>query len=1002
MAKPRTVKVLSTQYYDILFSQENETTAKLLASKADSLFLQAKQAFNCKYDFRTIVIISPDSDTLSVRYTASPYNRIVVFDSVGRVEDSTYSNGLIDLFYHEIARSVSQSVRTEFLDFFAQYLLGDAFQPAALFNVPFSFLEGAVYTEDKENNTGLLEDNWNLQLLMQAKIENKFPSLLQVSGAMDIYPANDLCFAAAAAFYAYIQQKYGIEKFGEYWQECGKVNFLKLEKKIFKNVYQISLEEAWNSFIKEIPVPQNIASTYQQEKSTLFLKTDYDSNYKFVVSTNYGLVWYDELKGEVDISGLYDLESIRQLLFLASGVTNLTVSPCGRFLAVSYIQQESRVHFENDVVRIYDLKQRKFLSEIYDLRDGAIIELENGSYAVIGNSVNSGYSTLQAYESKEINAMLGRTVNSTRLVYSRSFDYGITPFTPVALNKNHFACLICQKNEWSILLSDVLTKNLEPNSESLYKISNGNIEDNENAEYLKIRNLRFADYTEVTGNKSDKGKAFCLLYDFVLQKSQAFTRTGWLFFDTKDNFIEPVRSIISSKDYYGGMSCGVMDKCKMYYVSNFINHSEIHYVDLNDIPFEEACICKLENNLPFQKDEAISQETSFFTESFTGNLDDINFQLSDYSPWKYMKKGSFKFFFPVRDINLEKGVIKEPGLGFTFETQADPFSNNELLLSVANGFIPLDFTKLFNASKKTNQTVKAEKTELSKDSAAAVYFENTSTPADIILASIFKFNDSGEYTFNAFANIKFDIPCPMTFRRFTFDLTGSFLSSTTYWDATQVQLFPNLYDWPSFNKSYRMWQSAAQLSYSNIHQYGLSPMKKLGISGGAKVTSSWGWGEWNPFQINMGLFATGEIPFLAPIQNYKNMILSLPTEVHAELFYTNGKAVEAYAQTLVFGYEIQNGAWRLYFPRIGLYTGYDIALEYNTLNVKLPDLRHLDRFYDVFGSCYLNDSFYIKLDFGVTPVVGKFSTFQMNTFIRLDKYLQTDEYKLRVNIEIKY
>ena len=159
------------------------------------------------------------------------------------------------------------------------------------------------------------------------------------------------------------------------------------------------------------------------------------------------------------------------------------------------------------------------------------------------------------------------------------------------------------------------------------------------------------------------------------------------------------------------MSCGVMDKCKMYYVSNFINHSEIHCVDLNDIPFEEACICKLENNLPFQKDEAISQETSFFTESFTGNLDDINFQLSDYSPWKYMKKGSFKFFFPVRDINLEKGVIKEPGLGFTFETQADPFSNNELLLSVANGFIPLDFTKLFNASKKTNQTVKAEKTE---------------------------------------------------------------------------------------------------------------------------------------------------------------------------------------------------------------------------------------------------------------------------------------------------
>ena len=326
MVKPRTVNVLSTQYFDFLFPQENTETAKLLARQADSLYLKAKQTFNCNYDFRTIVVISPDSDTLSVKYTSTPYNRIVIFDAVGRIETASYANGLIDLFYHEVGRAVSQSVRTRALDFIAKHFLGDSFQPAALFNVPFSFLEGAVYAEDEKSLSGLLYDNWNLQLLMQAKLENKFPSLLQVSGAYDIFPGNNLDFIAAAAFYAYVQQKWGIEKFGEYWQECGKLNLFCLEKGIFKKVYGASLTDTWKEFIDAIPLPQQLI---QDEKNVrTFLQTDYDSNYKFIVSTNYGLVWYDELKEEVDISGFYDYESPRQLLFLANGVKNLTVSPC--------------------------------------------------------------------------------------------------------------------------------------------------------------------------------------------------------------------------------------------------------------------------------------------------------------------------------------------------------------------------------------------------------------------------------------------------------------------------------------------------------------------------------------------------------------------------------------------------------------------------------------------------------------------------------------------------
>ena len=997
MQRPRTVNVLSTQYFDILFPQENQQTAMLLAKEADALYLNAKATFNCNCDFRTIVVISPDSDTLSVKYTASPYNRIVIFDSVGRLEESSYSKGLLDLFAHEVGRAVSQSVRSKAMDFVAKHFLGDAFQPISLLHIPYSFLEGAVYAEDEKSMSGILYDNWNLQLLMQAKLENKFPTLMRVSGAYDIHPVNKIDYIAAAAFYAYIQQLWGIEKFGKYWQECGKLNLFKLESKIFYDIYGVELTWAWNNFIEAIPVPE--FTNVNEENTNQFLKTDYDSNYKFIVSTNYGLVWYDELKEEVDISGFYDYQSLKQLLFLANNITNLTVSPDGRFLVVSHVQGGVREKFEHDLVRIYDLKERKFLPEKYGMRDGSIVRLKDGRFAVAGNYVDDGYSCIRIYESPALNKLMGYEGEEVNLIYSRSFESDTTPYSPVALGKNYFACLLCRNNEWYIMVSDIVAGSPHDgmNDEDFYTLS----VENQNEfipEMLKLRNLRYADYVEVSGKKSDRDKNFCLLYDFVLQFNPSFVRTGWLFFD-KDSV--PTFSFVAGRDYYGGMSSGAMFNCKLYYSSQKFDYSEIRYVHLNDIPLADAQINYCAELFSDPSRASGTAVNSVVPEPVEGPQAEAS-TFTKYSPWKYMRKGSFSFFMPVRDITMEEGVKKEPGLGVTFETQSDPFSNNELLISAAKGFVPLDFEQIFNADKKKRDELTAQKIELSKDAAFAVYFKNTSTPADIIASGVFKFNEDGEYTLYTFADAVFSLPLAMTFRRLTFDVSFSFNASTTYWDITQTELFPNLSGWPSLGNSYRNSLISAGLQYSNIHQYGISPMKKIGLAAGAKISSAWEWGNWNPYQISTGFYGTGEIPYLMPVQNFKNMIFCLPTSVHAEIFYTNGKAVDAYAQLLVTGMEIQNGFWRLYFPRVALYTGYDIALEYDTVTVRLPDLRHPERFYDVFGSCYLNDSIYLKLDFGLTPVIGKFSKVQFQSSLRLEKYLRSEEWKLKFDIDIKY
>ena len=86
-----------------------------------------------------------------------------------------------------------------------------------------------------------------------AKQNNKFPSWVDVSGAKDFYTQEDLELCATSAFSAYIMQRWGWNKFLEYWNECGKIHFFKLMPQIFEKVYKITLEQAWEEFKQSIP-----------------------------------------------------------------------------------------------------------------------------------------------------------------------------------------------------------------------------------------------------------------------------------------------------------------------------------------------------------------------------------------------------------------------------------------------------------------------------------------------------------------------------------------------------------------------------------------------------------------------------------------------------------------------------------------------------------------------------------------------------------------------------
>ena len=971
MGVPRKVYSLSTQYFDFLFSKENTRTAKLLADNADNFYLQAKKDFENDYDFKTLVVISPDSDVLSVRYSPVPYNRSIVYEGKKQLEQEVFSEGLLDLFKYEVIRAVSQSVKSEFCQKASKIIGGDSFQPVALMNMPFSFLEGAINANLEQQETGLLKDNWNLQILMQMKLENTIPSLMQLNGAMDIYPGEKFSQIAGSAFCAYIQQRWGIEKFVQFWAESGKIHFFKMNKWIFEQIYEITVEQAWDEFLESIPVPH-----VMEDDSSFFFDFDNDSVYKFLMHTPYGFVWYDKLKQEVDIYDDYSNIRLRQFLFLAADVTNLYTTPDGRYLIISYIQKANRENLKKNVTEVYDLKQRCFVSAAHIPQWSEEVLLENG--------------------------FAGEEVSDDTGVYSKTI-----------LDDNTVAALFCKNNQWFTGIF-----NCKTGSRQYFQIRYCD-------EILKIHNLRRIDGLK-TGQGTDQNISV-LLFDFILQDEVSFARTGAVVLekipDSESGFdYMPVKAYVLDRDFSGGINDGIFFNDKLYYFAHKFNCDEFRYTDIKNLSYSPAEVLVADIVFPLKslekKPEIVQKENQIFLE---------NYELSKYNPWGLMFKGDWKPFFPVYDINFEKELEFHPGLGVTFQTQSDPFANNKIFLSAGAMILPMEFTKLFNGTEKSMEELKAQKDFNDKDIAFCAYAINSSTPVDISLGGLYKFNPDGEYDFKALLRGKFEVPCRMSFRRIKMELMEAFTGSTSYWDSHQTDYYPDLTNWPSLTDSYRSWQSIFSLEYTNLHQYGLSPLKKMGLETGMLITATWDLNlielqqqnnaqikknpsvenqQWrwpySPTQINLGMYALVEIPYILPFQNYKGWILSFPVSLAAELFYTNGTALKAQSKMLLLGKEIQNGFNKIniYFPRFGLYGGYEVALDYDTNTIVLPDVRDFTRFYDVLSNCYLNDSVFVNLELYTTPVAGKFAVDQLVTNVTFQYYLRTNEIKLSCNFEL--
>jgi len=245
-------RVIKTEYFDIIFSKESEPSAHLLATYADSLYEEISSLYEIKLRGRLPVTFAPHTDMFNGYYGFIPIPHIVLFDTPMDLEWTTFEDNLKGLFIHELVHAITMNTRSPFSKFL-HFIFGNWATPA-LINAPLFMVEGAAISMESLAGFGRVNDPYTKHKLRQAIYEDKFLTPLQVSGLYDSPGQGGIWYEYGGLFSAWLQQKYGMEKYTELWRHMGRSSNFSFSVyksdfyRTFNRVYEINFIDEWNAF----------------------------------------------------------------------------------------------------------------------------------------------------------------------------------------------------------------------------------------------------------------------------------------------------------------------------------------------------------------------------------------------------------------------------------------------------------------------------------------------------------------------------------------------------------------------------------------------------------------------------------------------------------------------------------------------------------------------------------------------------------------------------------
>lgn len=622
------LRVAKTRYFDIIYGEKSSVSAAILYENADAILEELAAAYGKEPDLHLPVVITSGVEQFNAYYTYFPFDHIVIHDTGTPTDLSIFSQTFISVFTHELTHAFTHNLKSPFYKGLSN-VLGDAFSFHYL-TVTGGIAESASVTYESSKGEGRLNDPYSMQSVRQAKIENKFPSYSDVKGAGDIYPL-DSYYHFNAAFAEFLQTRFGMEKYAEFWYCCVNVKNITAAG-AFKKTYGVKLDAAWKQFRDSYPVPSvGNASPVAAGYATDYFDSKNNSKSLFsnLCVSSEGLIYLDE---QTEVVFLVPFSSDSRVkpkkLFVHKAMDSIKVCADGRFMTVGYYTNDSSVVKHS--AGIYDLKEKRwFATGKTGITNPAVVssgknyffvyrKYEEQKYIVCVEKVilgDKGIKALEPYSQLELPQVCDSVFDLT--------DMGNGSFAFI-----HKAGL-----NFSICVTDPLLTSYTEYSLPL--------------ENMRIRNLSFAQYS----NR--------LVFSWA--QKETMPRLGIL-------DLNKVEFLLSDCDISGGVYTPVLKDDTLVFTGHFFRQNRLF-----------TATPKL-----LEKLEAYPADTLAATASFNKDvadpipeiLDSIPYE--DFSPWDYAFKG---LIVPLSILKEDTAYLP---LGISYVT-ALPWDTGHLILTGGYG-----------------------------------------------------------------------------------------------------------------------------------------------------------------------------------------------------------------------------------------------------------------------------------------------------------------------------
>jgi len=894
------IRVVKTQWFDIIYAPDSARSAEHLARHADAIYEDVCTYLETEQWKRFPVVITPAQDEFNAYYSPACYDTIVMYDTPVTKKIAVASDDFLSTFRHELTHAVSYNMKNAFWRGVGA-VFGDVVNPAYLF-ITRSRTEGVAVASESAGGEGRLNDPYSAQTVRQAKIEGAFPSHADIYGSRDIYPY-DTNYHFGAAFENWIQKTYGMKNYARFLYKC--VNFQTIHASVaFKSVYGISVKEAWRLFYDSVAVPASAAQYPDPLAGGLcadyFSGTDKRSKenarasrYASLVSCSSGFGFVDDAAGSFYFSK-WDVErrccDRAKKICTVKNLRHTSLSTDGEYAAFSVMSERHAV--PKSEVHIFNMKNRsRYTMSETGLRDAAVV-LWNGAYYLAAVKTKSQQNTLTVYK---LDKSADGKVHGASLVVSRVLDRGDVAFTPSDAGGGEIVYVCKSGMKWSI---------------RLYSIADGT----EKVYDAPYDRMVIGDVSLANSANAEK------VFTFSWATEDTMPRFGKLIINNSDdNRADSASMLLQTGDVSGGVYNPVMlQNGSIAYTGHFFRDNRLLTAESDSMTMQKIELdAKHERVENSDTDKARSAETADNVQSgeqAAGNRDAqaIFARSKKYNPFDYYKRG---IFLPV---GIASTYAQNTGgnitgrilpLGFTYASN-NPWSSK---IAIASG----GYSILSNSGAIETRFQSGTATSLFKYSLSnQIEFDRRGfkqTAHSLNLSSAIPVGNLSRLTFENAANILFG------------------RQSRTEFPKGFTSLFGILED----DDALPMFIAINKLSvgYSNIHKTGAGVYERAGFAAGASYIAEYESEQGTPFSQdkvyqNISVNAALRSPRLLPYVCRYDYTYNFPFALDTRFFPSRSTFIKNTAEIILFAGEVQKAIPLFYINRWALRASYTGRFDY--------------------------------------------------------------------------